>query len=91
MTNLMGFEFSLDDVQHVLQANSQRVVRTWVPVETLAAQVIGEIDAVRVEKAALDAGDDLSEQTTAAHAEIRRILVEIGVLALWQWDKEAAA
>jgi len=76
-----AFQITEDDIENVLQDYSLRVTDTQgKSFETMATELIGEIDHARVEKAALDSGCDLDVQTTAAYDEIKKILVEIGVL-----------
>ena len=76
-----AFEVTPEDVESVLHAYSLRVTDTQgKSFETMAGELIDEIDTGRVEKAALAGGVDLDDQTTAAHEEIKEILVELGVL-----------
>ncbi len=76
-----AFAITEEDVENVLQEYSLRVTDTQgKSFETMAAELLGEIDHARVEKAALNSGCDLNEQTTSAYGEIKKILVEIGVL-----------
>ena len=76
-----AFEISPDDIESVLHSYSLRVANTQgQSFEAMAAELIDEIDRDRVEKAALKGGVDLGDQTSAALAEIKDILVEMGVL-----------
>lgn len=76
-----AFAITEEDIENVLQAYSLRVTDTQgKSFETMAAELLGEIDHARVEQAALDSGVDFGEQTTGAYGEIKNILVEIGVL-----------
>lgn len=80
---MLAFELSEDDVANVLQQNAAQVAnsggRTFAQ---LAEEIFDNWDAGdigRIEAAALT-GDDLDDQTDAAYAEIRVILVEQGIL-----------
>jgi hypothetical protein len=76
-----AYQITADDVENVLHAYSLRVTNTHgKSFETMAAELVDEIDHDRVEKAALNSGCDLEEQTTGAYDEIKKILVELGVL-----------
>lgn len=76
-----AFQITEDDIESVLHDYSLRVTDTQgKSFATMAAELIGEIDHARVEKAALDSGCDLDEQTAGADKEIKKILVELGVL-----------
>lgn len=76
-----AFQITQDDVENVLQSHSLRVInQSGQSFSSLAAELIDEIDANRVEKAALNSSPDLDEQTAAAHSEIKDILCELGVL-----------
>lgn len=79
-----AFEATDEDVFLVLRNNALQVANTdGVPFETMAEQLIASFDfddQLRVAQAALDGGCELEEQTVAAHAEIRAILLERGVL-----------
>lgn len=76
-----AYQVSDEDIENVLQNYSLRVTDTQgKSFETMAAELINQIDAARVEKAALRAGIDLDEQTQAANDEIKTILVELGIL-----------
>ncbi|MYM92646.1 hypothetical protein [Duganella vulcania] len=76
-----AFQVTEIDIENVLRDYSLRVTDTQgKSFEMMAAEVLDEIDSERVEKAALDSGCDLDEQTQGAHDEIHKILVEIGVL-----------
>lgn len=76
-----AFQITEIDIENVLRNYSLRVADTQgKSFETMAAELIDEIDCERVEKAALKAGCDLDEQTQGAHDEIKKILVELGIL-----------
>ncbi len=76
-----AFQVTEEDVENVLQNYSLRVTDTnGKSFASMAAELICEIDEVRVEKVALKAGCELGEQTQGAHDEIKKILVEKGVL-----------
>lgn len=77
----MAYEISADDIENVLQQYSLRVTDTQgKSFATMAAELIDEIDEARVEEAALKSGDELDAQTTGAYDEIKKILIELGVL-----------
>lgn len=80
---MLAFEISEDDVANVLRQNAVQVAdaggRSF---DQLAEKIFDDWDGGdirRIEAAALS-GDDLDEQTDAAYAEIRVILVEQGIL-----------
>lgn len=80
-----AFEVSEDDIETVLSQNAAQVANTsGRSFEQMAVEIHdgwlggGELD--RIAGAALDGGTEMDEQTDAAHAEIRSILVEQGVL-----------
>jgi hypothetical protein len=76
-----AFQITEKDVQNVLCNYSLRVTDTQgKSFATMASELIDEIDHDRTEKAALKSGCDLDEQTTGANDEIKKILVELGVL-----------
>lgn len=76
-----AFQVTEDDIENVLEQYSMRVTDTkGKSFETMAAELVSEIDHARVEKAALKAGCDLEEQTQGALHEIKKILVDRGVL-----------
>ncbi|MFL1449177.1 hypothetical protein ACI77O_12350 [Pseudomonas tritici] len=76
-----AFQIISDDVEAVLNNYHLRLVDSrGQSNEVLAGQLINEIDHGRVEKAALDTSTDMDAQTTAAHDEIKAILVVMGVL-----------
>lgn len=81
----IGFGISEDDIETVLRQNSAQVVNSQrLSFEALAALIFDEwsggIEHDQIEAAALDGGLTMDEQTTAAYAEIRQILVESGHL-----------
>lgn len=76
-----AFQITEEDIENVLRNYSLRVTDTQgKSFETMAAVLIDEIDHARVEKAALNSGCDLDEQTQGAYDEIKKVLVELGVL-----------
>lgn len=76
-----AFQITEEDIENVLHDYSLRVTDTrGKSFEKMAAELIDEINCARVEKAALDSGCDLDEQTQGAYDEIKKILVEMGVL-----------
>ena len=76
-----AFQITNEDIENVLRNYSLRVTDTQgKSFETMAAELIGEIDCERIEKAALMSGSDLDEQTQGAYDEIKKILVELGIL-----------
>lgn len=77
----MAFGISQDDVEQVLRDNAPRLANpAGKSLEALAAEIFDDIDAAAVERAALDGGTEMDEQTDAAHEEIARQLEEAGVL-----------
>lgn len=77
----LGFSATEDDVQHVLEDFSLRVTNTQGrSFETMATELINEIDLDSVARAALEGGDDIDQQSLAAYREIKQQLVNIGVL-----------
>ena len=81
MTTRIAFAISEEDVENVLRAYSLRVTDTQgKSFETMAEELIDEIDHFRVARAALQAGCDIEDQIKAAFDEIKTILVELGVL-----------
>lgn len=76
-----AFQVTEEDIENVLRNYSLRVADTQgKSFETMAEELIDEIDCARVEKAALMSGCDLNDQTQGAYDEIKKILVELGVL-----------
>lgn len=79
-----AFEATDEDIVQVLRDNAVQVANTnGVPFWAMAQNILadwGPDTYARVAKAALKAGTSLADQTTAAQAEIRAILVETGVL-----------
>lgn len=79
-----AFEATDEDIVQVLRDNAVQVANTnGVPFWAMAENILadwGPDTYARVAKAALSAGTSLDDQTTAAQAEIRAILVETGVL-----------
>lgn len=76
-----AFEITVDDVESVLHSYTKRIINArGLSIDALAADVFGEVDGGRVEKAALKASTDFDIQVSAAYEEIKVILVEVGVL-----------
>lgn len=76
-----AFGISEEDVVSVLEANLGAIVnRGSQPLDDMAHDLLGRIDHGAVERAALKGGVDLDEQTEAAHEEIRRQLLCMGIL-----------
>ncbi|MCF5381991.1 hypothetical protein GIW05_00445 [Pseudomonas syringae] len=76
-----AFQVTEDDVESVLHSYTLRIANSrGMSIAALASEVFHEIDAKRVEKAALNSSGDLVEQANGALAEIKDILCEIGVL-----------
>lgn len=75
-----AFGISEDDVEFVLRENWEKLDARGMSFSALAEQVFNGLDTDRVEKAALDSGTDMDEQTAGAHAEIAKILIEDGYL-----------
>lgn len=81
MSLSMAFGITEDDISTVLRANWAKVANTdGKDFEEMASDLIVEIDADRVASAALDGGTEVDDQTDAAHEEIRKILIEDGVI-----------
>ncbi len=81
MAGCTAFQVTEEDIENVLQQYSLRVTDTQgKSFETMAAELIDEIDHGRIEKAALKSGTELDVQTQGAFDEIKQILVELGVL-----------
>lgn len=78
---VMAFEITEDDICSVLRQNWALVGNTkGLAFEAMATELLGRLDHDRIASAALKGGVDLDDQVSAAHAEIRAILVEQGVL-----------
>lgn len=84
MSYSTAFEITEQDVENVLRANWAAVADSkGQSFAQMADNIFANISSVqheRVGRAALDAGCEMDEQTTAAYAEIRTIMVEDGVL-----------
>lgn len=77
----VAFQLTADDVESVLHSYTARLINTQgLSIIDLSAELFAEIDHARIEKAALKASTDPDEQATAALAEIKTNLVELGVL-----------
>lgn len=76
-----AFQVTDQDVAAVLEAYRLRLLepdgRTF---QAIAEELLLELDVEVIAKAALDAGDDMNDQTVAAHAAIHEQLVSLGVL-----------
>lgn len=76
-----AFQVTEDDVESVLHSYTLRIANSrGMSIAALAAEVFHEIDAERVENAALNASGDVVQQANDALAEIKDILCEMGVL-----------
>lgn len=76
-----AFEVTAEDVESVLRANIHLIANSnGVPIGAMAEALFASLDIDRVEKAALNAADDLEGQTAAAHDEITLCLIEGGQL-----------
>lgn len=74
------FEFTHNDVESVLHSYTHRIINArGLSIDSLATELFGELDASRVENAAL-ASTEFDEQVNGAYEEIKDILVEVGVL-----------
>lgn len=81
MNLVSAFEATEIDVQYVLEQYSLRVTNTeGKSFETMACELINEIDMKRVATAVLDGENDINLQTIAAQEEIKKQLVNMGVL-----------
>lgn len=80
MSNAFGI--SEEDVKNVLLENWSRVVnRDRLTPEVLSVILTRTLDRAVVAREALRAGCDMSEQTTAAYAEIQRQLTARGEIS----------
>jgi len=79
-----AFEVTVDDVAAVLRINAAHVANArGVSFQGLAEAIYDEWSGERLDSisaSALEAGCELEGQTDAAHAEIRKILVQDGIL-----------
>ncbi len=76
-----AFGITDEDVMTVLCANALHVMDSdGKSFEIMAAEMLGDLDHEAVALAAINASSDIDEQTTAAHLEITRQLVNMGVL-----------
>lgn len=76
-----AFGITDEDVMTVLCGNALHVANSdGKSFEVMAAELLGDLDHDAVALAAINASTDLDEQTTAAHLEITRQLVTMGVL-----------
>ena len=81
MTTATAFGITEEDVEQVLREHTHRVNNSaGKSFETLACELIDEIDHERVAQAALDSGTEMDQQITGALGEIKTILVKIGAL-----------
>lgn len=80
----MAFEVTAEDIETVLRDHQFRLeTKHGEPFGVLAEQIFNELsdaDFAQIEKAALDSGTDLDEQTTGAHQEIALLLEREGWL-----------
>lgn len=80
-----GFEITAEDVFNVLHANKDQLINPHkMALTTLAEASFEEMVVLNqtqlIESAALDSATELDAQTEAAYVEIRKILVEQGLL-----------
>jgi hypothetical protein len=79
-----AFGIAENDIETVLRNNAALVANTaGQSFEQMSEKIFDDwtdIEHNRIADAALDGGVDMDDQTNAAHAEIRTILVEQGVL-----------
>lgn len=76
-----AFAITPDDVESVLHSHTHRIINArGLSIDALAVNVFDEVDAARVEKAALDSSTNFDDQVNGAYGEIKDILVELGVL-----------
>lgn len=76
-----GFQVTEIDIMQVLDEHNLLIVnKRKQSSEESACELILEIDHQRIQKAALNSGNDLDTQTAGAQDEIKKILVEKGVL-----------
>lgn len=81
MQNCTAFQITDEDILNVLHEYSMRVLNTQgQSFETMASELIEEIDHARIERAALASGCELDQQSQGAFDEIHTILVELGVM-----------
>ena len=76
------FEVSLEDVATVLR-NNKEFLRTTngMPLREFAELLMNDIDFDRVEASIIKSGVHPNDKTKAAHAEIKKILIDNGVIA----------
>lgn len=81
---IAAFGITEVDIETVLQQNAAQVANAdGQSFESMSEKIYDDwtdIEHNRIADAALDGGVDMDDQTNAAHAEIRAILVEQGVL-----------
>lgn len=79
--NSNAFQVTAADISNVLAEYSLRVTDTQgKSFETIADELIDEIDHESVESAAIASGTEIDEQVQGAFNEIKKILVEMSVL-----------
>lgn len=80
----MAFGITEEDLTYVLRQNAMHVANSkGVSFDAMGEQIFNDwsdTEFGRIEKAALDGGVEMDDQTEAAYGEIRAILVEQGVL-----------
>lgn len=87
---MFAFEVTEQDVENVLRINAIKVANSGgKSFSHMAEDILPDLDTGRVADAALSGGDTLDEQTDAAYEEIRKILVEDGVLEPLESDLAA--
>jgi hypothetical protein len=76
-----SFQITPADIESVLHSYTLRMINTrGLSIAPLAEELFDEIDAERVQKAALKSSTDFNEQVSGAYSEIKDILCELGVL-----------
>ncbi|KVP39965.1 hypothetical protein [Burkholderia ubonensis] len=79
-----AFGITEEDIANVLRQNAVHVANSnGMSFAAMSEQLYNDwtnVELARVAKAALNGGVEMDQQTTAAHGEIRAILVEQGVL-----------
>lgn len=77
---MYAFEVTEDDISTVLRANIAFINFDGRSIDDMASDLIDELDAQRIEHAALSSGTEMDDQTCGAHDEIKSMLCEMGVL-----------
>jgi hypothetical protein len=89
---MQAFGISEDDIETVLRQQWARVANSdGKTFEQMASDLFNDIDHGAVEKAALNGGTEMDEQTTAAYEEIEKQLVARGALKAPRAEPDAAS